>query len=82
MTGWDVFCSQKEKRSMAASLRSVPVASTQLWTVEEVAEYLRLQPETVRAKARKGEIPAVKVGKRIWRFDIKEIVACLNISKE
>jgi excisionase family DNA binding protein len=67
---------------MVASLRSVPVASEQLWTVEEVAEYLRLQPETVRAKAHKGEIPAVKVGKRIWRFDIKEIVACLNISKE
>ena len=67
---------------MVASLRSVPVASEQLWTVEEVAEYLRLQPETVRAKARKGEIPAFKVGKRIWRFDIKEIVACLNISKE
>ena len=82
MTGWGVYCSQKEKRSMVASLRSVPVASEQLWTVEEVAEYLRLQPETVRVKARKGEIPAIKVGKRIWRFDIKEIVACLNISKE
>ena len=67
---------------MVASSHSVPVPSEQLWTVEEVAEYLRLQPETVRAKARKGEFPAYKVGKRIWRFDIKEIVACLKISKE
>jgi excisionase family DNA binding protein len=67
---------------MVASSRSVPAAAEPLWTVEEVAEYLRLQPETVRAKARKGELPAYKVGKRMWRFDFKEINACLKISKE
>ena len=67
---------------MVASSRSVPVVSEHLWTVEEVAEYLRLQPETVRAKARKGELPAYKIGKRIWRFDIKETNACLKLSKE
>jgi excisionase family DNA binding protein len=67
---------------MVASSHSVPAVFEQLWTVEEVAEYLRLQPETVRAKARKREFPAYKVGKRIWRFDIKEINACLKISKE
>ena len=67
---------------MVASLRSVPVASEQLWTVEEVAEYLRLQPETVRAKARKGEIPAYKIGKRIWRFYLSEINAWLKLSDE
>jgi excisionase family DNA binding protein len=38
-----------------------------LWTVEEVARYMRLQPETIRAKARRGELPGVKVG-RVWRF--------------
>jgi excisionase family DNA binding protein len=59
-----------------------PPESEHLWTVEEVAEYLRVQPETVRAKARKGEFPAYKIGKRIWRFDIKEINACLKLSKE
>ena len=67
---------------MVATSHSTPAASEPLWTVEEVAEYLRLQPETVRAKARKGELPAYKVGKRIWRFDIKEINACLKLSKE
>ena len=67
---------------MVALSRSAPVVSEHLWTVEEVAEYLRLQPETVRTKARKGELPAYKVGKRIWRFDIKEINACLKLSKE
>jgi excisionase family DNA binding protein len=67
---------------MVASSHSAPAASEQLWTVEEVAEYLRLEPETVRAKARKGELPAYKVGKRIWRFDIKEINASLKLGKE
>jgi len=67
---------------MVATFHSAPAASEHLWTVEEVAEYLRVQPETVRAKARKGEFPAYKVGKRIWRFDIKEINACLKLSKE
>ena len=67
---------------MVASPHSVPAAFEQLWTVEEVAEYLHLQPETVRAKSRKRGFTAYKVGKRIWRFDIKEIVACLKISKE
>jgi excisionase family DNA binding protein len=62
---------------MVASFLSAPTASEHLWTVEEVADYLRLEPETVRAKARKGEFPAYKVGKRIWRFDFKEINASL-----
>ena len=38
-----------------------------LWTVEEVASYLRLSPTTVRAMARRGELPGRKVG-RVWRF--------------
>jgi len=50
---------------MAVTSHPNPTASGRLWTVEDVAEYLCLQPETVRAKARKGELPAYKVGKRI-----------------
>jgi excisionase family DNA binding protein len=38
-----------------------------LWTVDEVASYLKLQPETVRSMARRGELPAIKLGK-VWRF--------------
>jgi excisionase family DNA binding protein len=66
---------------MVALSHSGPTESGYLWTVEEVAEYLRLQPETVRAKARKGELPAYKIGKRIWRFDIAEINSFLKLSK-
>lgn len=43
-----------------------------LQTVEEVAERLRLQPETVREMARLGRLPAHKVG-RVWRFDSSEV---------
>ena len=39
-----------------------------LWTVDEVAEYLRIKPTTVRAMCRRGALPAIKVGKA-WRFD-------------
>ena len=39
-----------------------------LMTVDEVAQYLRLNREVVLRKARKGEIPAVKVGTRTYRF--------------
>jgi len=43
-----------------------------LWTVEDVAEYLRLGAETVRMMARRGELPAFKVG-RVWRFKIHDV---------
>jgi len=39
-----------------------------LLTVKEVAEYLRLNRETVLRKTRKGEIPAIKIGYRSYRF--------------
>ncbi len=45
-----------------------PISSTgPLWTVEDVADYLKLQPETIRNMARRGELPAIKIGK-VWRF--------------
>ena len=37
-------------------------------TVAEVADYLRLNREVVLRKARKGELPAVKVGTKTYRF--------------
>jgi excisionase family DNA binding protein len=41
--------------------------SEPLWTVEDVADYMKLQPETIRSMARRGELPALKIGK-VWRF--------------
>jgi excisionase family DNA binding protein len=39
-----------------------------LLTADEVAECLRLNRETVLRKARRGEIPAIKMGYRSYRF--------------
>lgn len=46
---------------------SVPAKTEPLWTVDDVSRYLNFSPETVRAMAREGKIPAIKVG-REWRF--------------
>jgi excisionase family DNA binding protein len=48
---------------------SVPGASQnhEILTLEEVAEYLRLKPQTIYKWAQEKRIPAVKLGKE-WRF--------------
>ncbi|MGE5419127.1 MAG: helix-turn-helix domain-containing protein [Chloroflexota bacterium] len=38
-----------------------------IMTLEEVAEYLRLTPQTIYSWAQEKKIPAVKLGKE-WRF--------------
>jgi excisionase family DNA binding protein len=38
-----------------------------IMTLEEVAEYLRLKPQTIYTWAQEKKIPAVKLGKE-WRF--------------
>lgn len=42
------------------------------YTVEEIAEALKLHPYTVRRLSREGKIPAFKAGGQ-WRFDLKEV---------
>ena len=46
--------------------------SIPLLTVDDVAYFLRLEPDTVRALARDGKLPAIKLG-RVWRFKQDEI---------
>lgn len=36
-------------------------------TIEEVAKYLKLKPQTIYTWAQNGKIPAAKIGKE-WRF--------------
>ena len=55
--------------------------SEPLWTVNDVAQYLRLKSETVRAMARRGDLPVVKVG-RMWRFKRKLVENWLQQSLE
>ena len=36
-------------------------------TIEEVAKYLKMKPQTIYTWAQNGKIPAAKIGKE-WRF--------------
>ena len=50
--------------------------SARFLTVQEVADLFRISPKAVRAKARRGEIPAFKAGTAItspYRFDATQI---------
>ena len=40
-----------------------------LLDTEEAARLLRIHPKTLRRSARRGEIPATRVG-RLWRFRV------------
>lgn len=48
-----------------------------LLTVHETARYLNVKEQTVRSLARKGKIPALKVG-RAWRFRKEDIDTALG----
>ena len=45
---------------------------SEVLTVSEVAEYLRVNPQTVYRKAKAGELPAVRIGRAI-RFRRTEL---------
>ena len=46
-------------------------------TAEEVAEYLRIHPYTVRRLARLGKLPSLKIGGQ-WRFKKVDINRLLD----
>ena len=39
-----------------------------LMTLQQASEFLQIDPDTLRALARRGRVPAMKVGRQ-WRFD-------------
>ena len=47
------------------------------YTVEEVAQALKLHPYTIRRLSREEKIPAFKFGGQ-WRFDKKQIDKLMN----
>jgi excisionase family DNA binding protein len=57
---------------------------TDIMTLEEVAKYLKLQPQTVYKWAQEGQIPGAKLGKE-WRFRrgiLDEWIDCaMHVSK-
>lgn len=52
---------------MTDSHRNAARSGHDILTIEEVAEYLRLKPQTIYKWAQEKRIPAAKLGKE-WRF--------------
>jgi excisionase family DNA binding protein len=52
---------------MTDQRRPLPESGNEILTLEEVAAYLRLTPQTIYKWAQERRIPAVKLGKE-WRF--------------
>ena len=52
--------------------------TTELLTCEELAQRLRLKSATVREWARTGQIPAIRVGPKVIRFDFAKVLSVLE----
>lgn len=55
--------------------------STTAMTVQDVAEYLNVDPKTVYRMVNRGDLPGFKVG-GIWRFQQDDIDAWIARQKE
>jgi excisionase family DNA binding protein len=53
-------------------------AGEELLTIYELAQRLRLHPETARGLYRRGVIPGIKIGYRTLRFDYSQVVEALR----
>lgn len=53
------------------------MADSEIMTLEEVAAYLKVKPQTIYAWAQEKRIPAAKLGKE-WRFKKSIIDAWFN----
>ncbi len=51
---------------------------TELLTAHELAERLRVSPETIRGWARHGLIPTLRLSPKVIRFDPQAVVAALT----
>lgn len=50
----------------------------QLITIGELAERLRIHPDTLRGLYRRGKIPGIKIGYRTLRFDYASVLEALR----
>jgi len=68
---------EKLKHHNTSSSKVVNRNTESLWTVDDLATYLQLEPSTVRTMAREGKLPAIKVG-RVWRFKRSDLAKFLE----
>ncbi len=56
--------------------------ATDLLTAHELAERLRVSPDTVLTWARRGEIPTLRLSPKVIRFDPRAVLAALTERSE
>ncbi len=52
--------------------------ATELLTARELAKRLRVTPETVRAWARQGSIPSLRLSPKATRYNLEAVLAALT----
>lgn len=50
----------------------------ELLTLKELAQRLRLHPDTARSLYRRGKIPGIKLGHRTLRFEYAQVLEALR----
>ena len=50
---------------------------SEILTAREAAEYLKTSVKTVQSKARAGEMPGMKIGRK-WRFSRRQLLAWIE----
>lgn len=66
------------KQRPAVTWEQVPVIMDSAY----LAMLLGIPKEDVRLMARRGELPGIKVGKRVWRFEKTSVMKALNVVQE
>lgn len=55
-------------------------AQDEILTAEQLADHLQVRPSTIRLWAREGLIPVIRVGGRVLRFDLDDVLCMLKQS--
>ena len=69
---------QPKKDGPKMQAQSTAAGELQLITIGELAERLRIHPDTLRGLYRRGKIPGIKLGHRTLRFDYAQVIDALR----
>ena len=61
--------------TLSLECRMMSQATTELLTAEELAQRVRVRPDTVRSWSRRGLIPRVQLSPKVIRYDLQSVIA-------